>query len=173
MFLWTLRSTKIWTADLYWQVDGTVCRDCSNLAHNDAIACNLWPTIQDLMKILRHNKEEVVARRELMVARLCSVGPETSQAVHSILKSEDSNLTPRWIQHTRSMLTNLVLVILRLRPYQQRMSSIYSEKYDVEQAVEDNANQSQNTSKDDCSDKEGDQAHHGAEDNQCSAFSLR
>jgi hypothetical protein len=118
--------------DLRWTVDGTICRERPRA--DDAIAQRLWPMVTEIKRLLhsQRQQEEFLAQPNLdvLAAILCANMQIETQKIKETLggaKSCHEQLNKR----LQTKITALVLAVLRVKPFQQRMNRIFTQEYNV------------------------------------------
>lgn len=99
---------------------------------NDPIVNHLSPTFRDLQRFVHAAREEAVApgNVEVLIALLCSNAQVETPNIQSMLNHVTlPPSTQRLNMLIRVKITSLVLALLRVRPYQDRMKEIFTHDY--------------------------------------------
>jgi hypothetical protein len=119
--------------EIRWEVDGTVCKQETHVT-NDPIARFLWPMVMDLKHFLSTtNSADTFSpdNIQIVTALLCSNAEVNTPRVEQSLLLR-TNLDSTQQQHNnqiRVRITALVLALLRVRPFQERMNDIFMHDY--------------------------------------------
>jgi len=125
--------------DILWKIDGTLCRKEDRPRHD--IAALLWPKVIRIKRLLDRkveNKKVFAETRNLQVlqAMICNNADDVSFDLKAFVEDSkiDDEDTPNSSisKEIRSKLIELTLVILRVKPFQDRMKSIFGHKYDTD-----------------------------------------
>jgi len=121
--------------DIYWKVDETVC-EAKGRAPLDNIACLLWPMVSDLQNFVKKHKMGLLGlhQKQILImpmqALLCDYhgADDSTEAIKSVF----GMTTKRQVvlnNQLRTKISRLVLAILSVRPFQERMEKIFECKY--------------------------------------------
>lgn len=116
--------------DLKWSIDGTICKQ-SQRPVGDGILNHLWPMVRDLKQTLQADKKTALTAENIQVlsVMLCANGAQETEISKDAL--EKANPAHRALNNSiRTKINRLVLAILRVRPYQDRMRGIFSHDYE-------------------------------------------
>lgn len=126
--------------DIKWTIDGTICKKHERPKYDD-VASTLLPMILEIKQMLKSHKQESAKAEniQLIMAMLCSNGEVDPEALTVFMKennnpNEESYTTNNQI---RTNVINVVMAILRVKPYQERMKNIYTHEYkiDIEEGI--------------------------------------
>jgi len=137
----SLQKEGLKRGDIYWKVDETVC-EAKGRAQLDNIAALLWPMVLDLQRFLEKNKKTLIMKQQqqeeeqqqakmAMQALLCDNhdSDESTEAIRKALATITSDKQRALNNQLRTKISRLVLAILRVRPFQERMEKIFEYKY--------------------------------------------
>lgn len=118
--------------EIRWEVDGTVCNRDYHFT-DDQVARFLWPMVMDLKQFLSTTPTDAFSPDNVQVvtAMLCSNAEVNTPRVEQLLL-RSSALDPAMQQcnnEIRAQITALVLALLRVGPYQGRMTHIFTHDY--------------------------------------------
>ena len=129
--------------DFKWNVDGTLCRAQEYDDELDATVKHLMRLILDIRSILSRKKKTLCTPENVQQIRalLCSNSNDDTEALKSFLRDEQTQNARE--NHypannlIRTKVNGLVLSLLRVKPYQERMTTIFSYDYagDIDSAV--------------------------------------
>ena len=106
-----------------------MCGESARLV-GDGVKDHLWPMVRDIKSLLLSNQTKVLTEENLQVltAMLCSNSDDdTDKSKQIMATAPEAN---RALNNTiRTKINRLVLAILRVKPYQERMQLIYTHKY--------------------------------------------
>jgi len=147
--IWTILSESVMSErvdtvhDIFWSIGGTLCR-VNDRPKDDRIMTFLWPMVMTIRSALESNKQYMVEqsasskvpstetiRTSAVVALLCS----SSISVAAPLAGQGQEIRPPpteaslFHKQVRNQVTALVLAVLRVRPYQERMGRIFEHAY--------------------------------------------
>lgn len=113
--------------DIKWSIDGCVCKEVDRKL-DDAITECLWPMVRSIQRLLLLKEKKVLLEDniELLRAMLCANSEKENEDVKRVLQGDGEEMHVINNQ-IRTKINSLVLAILRVKPYQQRMDSIFSE----------------------------------------------
>ncbi|KAL3936669.1 MAG: hypothetical protein SGBAC_008066 [Bacillariaceae sp.] len=129
----SLQKEGLKKGDIYWKVDETLCK-ARGRATLDNIAALLWPMVVDLQNFLKAHKKTLMKQEEKQAmaiqALLCDNhdSDESSEAIRNVLATI-SDKQGALNNQLRTKISRLVLAILRVRPFQQRMEKIFGYNY--------------------------------------------
>lgn len=115
--------------DIKWAIDGSVCKKVDrNL--EDAITACLWPMVREIQKLLLTKKKKLLVEDNIEVLRamLCANNENESEDLKRVIQGAGEEMLA--VNNlVRTNINRLVLAILRVKPYQKRMDSIFSFNY--------------------------------------------
>lgn len=122
--------------DLKWSIDGTICKQNARPV-GDGILNHLWPMVRDLKRTLQVNKKTALAAENLKVltVMICANNEKENKNIQSVL-DQASPANRALNNDIRTKINRLVLAILRVKPYQDRMSSILTHEYDKDDSID-------------------------------------
>merc|ERR1712187_1101755 len=110
-------------------IDGSVCKKVDrNL--EDAITACLWPMVWQIQKLLLTKKKKLLVEDNIEVLRamLCANNENESEDLKRVIQGAGEEMLA--VNNlVRTNINRLVLAILRVKPYQKRMDSIFSFNY--------------------------------------------
>jgi len=123
--------------DIKWSIDGSVCTE-NDRPSKDAIYKTFWPLVYAIKKAILSNKELLAdrARSRVIMAMICDNGEDCTNELKEFLDSNKKLRSSTQNILLRTMVTNFVLEISRVRPYLNRMSKIYSHTYEADIVIE-------------------------------------
>lgn len=131
----SLQKEGLKQGDIYWKVDETVC-PAKGRAQLDNIASLLWPMVLDVLYFMKKHNKALLNNQEsqqifAMQALLCDNhdSDESTEAIRKVLDLT-SEKQKALNNQLRTKISRLVLAILRVRPFQERMEKIFEYKYE-------------------------------------------
>lgn len=132
----TVNDKDLENGDLKWSIDGTICKQTQRPAR-DGILQHLWPMVRDLKRTLQVNQTTGLLDDEnlqVLKAMLCANGETENEECQRILQNQQASNGGKTSLHVlnnsiRTKINRLVLAILRVKPYQDRMTSVFTHKY--------------------------------------------
>eukprot|EP00584_Thalassiosira_punctigera_P018126 CAMPEP_0172571278 /NCGR_PEP_ID=MMETSP1067-20121228/130719_1 /TAXON_ID=265564 ORGANISM="Thalassiosira punctigera, Strain Tpunct2005C2" /NCGR_SAMPLE_ID=MMETSP1067 /ASSEMBLY_ACC=CAM_ASM_000444 /LENGTH=610 /DNA_ID=CAMNT_0013363565 /DNA_START=426 /DNA_END=2258 /DNA_ORIENTATION=- len=126
--------------DLKWNIDGTVCKE-SDRTVQAGIARQLWPMVSSIECLLRNKQASTLTCENLEVLTSMLVAnnesePETTTKILAGADPKNHSLN----NTVRTMINRMVLAILRVRPYQDRMNKIFTHGYMMTDLEQQNGN---------------------------------
>jgi hypothetical protein len=139
--------TSLGKEDILWSIGGVrqVCKK-EDRPTKDGIANLLWPMAFEVKKMFLAKKKELSKSQNIRVltAMLCANSDSETDELKDFLKEKVEEHKNYAINNQiRTKINNLTLAILRVKPYQDRMASIFGYDYD---------GQAENGCSDGCSD---------------------
>lgn len=120
--------------DIMWKVDGTMCKK-KDRPPLDNVAQLLWPKVMQAKRQLDNSKQNLASPENvrILTALLCANTDETTDELKAFVKAEkaDINTHPQYVANgrVRAPLVDLSLAILRVKPFQDRMTQIFDHAY--------------------------------------------
>merc|ERR1712157_305757 len=96
---------------------------------DDAITECLWPMVRSIQTLFRLKTKKVLVEDNIEVLRamLCSNSEKENEDIKRVVQGAREDMLAI-NNEIRTMINWLVLAILRVKPYQERMDSIFSSK---------------------------------------------
>jgi hypothetical protein len=121
--------------ELKWMIDGTVCKK-KDIPLKDGITSCVWPMAFEVKRMLLANKKEHAEKEniELLKGMLCANNEQDTDELTTFLKA-NKDLGVKHLDKNKKIRTKinaLVLAILRVKPYRDRMSRIHTHGYTVQ-----------------------------------------
>lgn len=118
--------------DIKWNIDGSICKGREHPA-NDGIEELMWPMVVDIMRDLKRYESNILTASnvEVIQAMLCDNTERRNESILRVLDEADPK-NHAMNNRIRTKINSLALSMLRVRPYQSKMMSIFSYTYDDE-----------------------------------------
>ena len=122
--------------DILWMIDGTVCKEADR-QRLDNIERMLWPKVMPIKRLLRKkmadDNQKMLAdghNVQIIQAMICSNAECLSSELNEFLENNQSRPNSSDNRDIRAKLIELTLMLIRVKPYQDRMSMIFDHTYD-------------------------------------------
>lgn len=122
--------------DILWKIDGTVCKEADR-QRLDNIERMIWPKVISIKRLLRKkmvdDNQKMLAdghNVQIIQAMICSNAECLSSELNGFLENNQSQPNSSDNRDIRAKLIELILMLIRVKPYQDRMSMIFDHKYD-------------------------------------------
>jgi hypothetical protein len=120
--------------DILWKIDGTLCKS-KDRPPLERVAAFFWPKVMEAKRLLsskKVNKKAILSETlnaNILTAMICSNTDERTDSLEAFVKAqkigEDGQPNAAANKHIRAKLVELSLAILRVKPFQDRMTSIF------------------------------------------------
>lgn len=124
--------------DVLWKIDGKLCKKIDR-PPLDKVAQYIWPKIIKTKRLLCSKQKKLINGDNLpiMTALLCTNTDETTNELKAFIKAQKADLDTHPL-HTansrvRNQLVELSLVMLRVKPFQDRLTTIFDHAYSYEE----------------------------------------
>ncbi|CAB9515877.1 expressed unknown protein [Seminavis robusta] len=127
--------------DISWKIDGTLCKQ-SQRPPLDNVAALLFPKVIEVKRLLCKKNVAKESNVESIVALICSNTKDPTEVQKASLRNHPTNENSKHEDTNnlvRARLTELTLMILQVKPFRDRMTTIFAHEYLAAAADEESA----------------------------------